>query len=95
MGWALQVQRALTWLWLQIQRAICLALLSDSLGIPGLYRNAPVLRIRFHSHHMHIRKLASLLQVNTELSPPKGVPMFVSFLAAAAVATAFVVRGSV
>jgi hypothetical protein len=68
---ASQVQHALHWLSLQIQRATCQALLSDSLGIPGLYRIAPALRIRFHSHRKRIRKWAFLLQVNAELSPTK------------------------
>jgi hypothetical protein len=65
---ALQVQLALKLLSLRTRTTICRASLSDRLGIPVSYRNAPVFQTRVHNQRRHIRILASQLQIKMELS---------------------------
>ena len=42
--------------------------MSDKLGIPALYRSAPMSQICVRNHRRHIRKLAYRLQIKVELS---------------------------
>lgn len=53
---------------LQTQTTIFQAFLNDILGIAALCQSEPVLQIHVHNHRSYIRKLASRLQIKTELS---------------------------